>query len=183
MDILKKPVLIAVIIAFSVIFAGLSLWKFGFSLTAAVCFLIFVDLMLISFADITRQIIPNKLVIVLAALSIAWAALYRDAGILHRIIGFFILSVPMLTLTFFIKDAFGGGDIKLIAVCGFLLGFKLTLLTGFIAVILGGCCGFYLKYIRRKKDKHFPFGQYICFGAFVSMLCGNEIIRWYFNAI
>ena len=56
-----------------------------------------------------------------------------------RAIGFFIVSLPMYLLTLLIPDCFGGGDIKLIAVAGFLLGWKLTLLAFF-----------YLRTDRRK---------------------------------
>ena len=169
--------------AFSLVSASLCLWKFGLGLNAAVCFLIFFVLMLISIIDIKHRIIPDRLLVVLAVFSIIWAFLCRDVVIIHRLIGIFILSVPMLALTLFITDAFGGGDIKLIAVCGFLLGFKLSLLTGFVAIILGGFHGFFSKYIKKNKDAHISFGQYICFGAFVSVLFGDLIIWWYFNVI
>ena len=178
-NILKTIIFTAASVAISCALAVLCVLKFGFNLNAGIILLIFINLTLISFSDITRQIIPDWLIIILAALSIIQAFLFRDVTILERIIGFFVLSIPMLTLTYFIEDSFGGGDIKLIAVCGLLLGFKLVLLSGIIAILLGGFHGFVIKYILKKKDEHFPFGQHICLGVFISTLFGSEIIQWY----
>lgn len=154
-------------------------WFYGASLAAISGFLIFMVLMVISFIDAEHMIIPDGLVISLAILLVAHIFFTWDGQILSRITGFFILSVPMYTLTLFIKDAFGGGDIKLIAVCGFLLGFSHVLVAGFIAVMLGGVQGIYSKYIKKSKDSHIAFGQYICIGVFVALLFGSEIVSRY----
>ena len=100
----------------------------------------------------------------------------------ERVIGLFVVSLPMLILTILITDAFGGGDIKLMAVCGFLLGWENTLLAFFIALLLGGGYGSYLLLSKRiSRGKHIAFGPYLCIGVALSLLYGQEILGWYFS--
>ena len=64
--------------------------------------------------------------------------LYEVITISERFIGFFAISVPMFIAIVLIPNAFGGGDIKLLAVCGFFLGWKYVLLGTFFAILIEG---------------------------------------------
>ena len=46
---------------------------------------------------------------------------YSDVSLWERLIGILIISMPLLLLNFWIPDSFGGGDIKLLMVNGFML--------------------------------------------------------------
>ena len=108
--------------------------------------------------------------------------LHPEMTILDRVLGFFIISLPMYLLTLLIPDCFGGGDIKLIAVCGLLLGWKLTLLAAFIAILMGGAYAVYLMITKKvKKGAYIAFGPYLSVGIVVSLLYGNVIINWYLS--
>lgn len=61
----------------------------------------------------------------------------------------------MLLLTLIIPDAFGGGDIKLMAVAGFMLGFANTLLATFIALLFGGGVAIYTL-MQKKRANTWP---------------------------
>jgi len=154
--------------------AVLAVWAHGYSLLALIYFLISVTLLSVSMIDARHMLIPNELVAALAVFSIIFVLGYGDSmeiNALNRITGFLVLSMPMFLLTLLIPNAFGGGDIKLIAVCGFLLGTQHIILAGFIAIVSGACKGIYIKYIKRDRDiTHIAFGQYICAGVFISML-------------
>jgi len=141
---------------------------------AAVCGL----LLAVTVADFRTMEIPNWLIIALIPCA-AYAA-FDGRPIWHRILGLFIVSVPMLILTLIIDSAFGGGDIKLIAVCGFMLGYSRTLLAMFIALLLGGLVAIVLLLGGRRG--HIPFGPYICAGVIAAMFAGDIIIAWYFRA-
>jgi leader peptidase (prepilin peptidase)/N-methyltransferase len=75
----------------------------------------------------------------------------------------------MLLLDFLAKDAFGLGDVKLMAAAGFLLGWYGALVAAFIGLVVGGVYGIFLIVVRHKGRKsHFAFGPALCIGICVS---------------
>ena len=137
-------------------------------------------LLTVAMMDLTSREIPDGLIIALIPFAIA--AIWAQPGVtlLSRGIGLLAVSLPMLILAFFIDGAFGGGDIKLMAVCGAMLGWQCTLPAFFISVVFAGC--FSIALIIKKKAKrsaHIAFGPHLCFGVMVALLYGKEIIDWY----
>lgn len=82
------------------------------------------------------------------------------------------------------KEALGLGDVKLLAVIGAFLGWKLALLTVLLSSLVG-LLGHLLLVIARKSEWHaeIPFGVYIVPASLVSYFCGQTIISWYISAI
>ena len=78
------------------------------------------------------------------------------------------------------KEAFGGGDIKLMAAAGLFLGWQNTLLAMFFGIVFGGIYGIYLVAAKKagKKD-HFAFGPFLCAGIVIAMLFGGPVLEWY----
>ena len=134
----------------------------------------------IAFIDGDTMEIPNGLVIFVAVFGILSYFLFPEIGIMDRIIGIFSVSVPFLLLTLAIDGAFGGGDIKLMAACGLFLGWKLSLVALFFALLTGGAYGIYLL-ISKKKDRkdHFAFGPFLCVGVALSQFFGQIVLNWY----
>lgn len=99
------------------------------------------------------------------------------------VIGFFAISLPLLLLFYLSKGAaIGGGDVKLMAACGMLLGWKLALLGFVLGCIIGS-----LVHILRMKisgEKHvLAMGPYLSIGVFLSALFGNALISWYLTML
>ena len=99
------------------------------------------------------------------------------------VIGFFAISLPLLALFYLSKGtAIGGGDVKLMAACGMLLGWKLTLL-GFV---LGCIIGSVIHIVRMKisGEKHMlAMGPYLSVGVGIAALFGNAAIAWYLSML
>lgn len=153
---------------------------YGFSFQWLVVFSAGAILICITMIDFDTMTIPNGLVLALMATALLSFFFFPQLGILSRVIGIFIISLPMLILVLFIPDAFGGGDIKLMAVAGFMLGWGNTLLATFIGLLLGGAVAVSLL-ARKTKDKHMAFGPYLCIGIMTALLFGDIIIQWYFS--
>ncbi|MHB1315054.1 MAG: prepilin peptidase [Christensenellales bacterium] len=136
-------------------------------------------LIAVAMIDFDTMTIPNGLLITLIPIAAAVCFIDRDVVIVSRVIGFFSISLPMYLLTFLIKDSFGGGDIKLFAISGFILGWENTLLAAFLSVVLGGAAAFFILAIKKQSKRHMPFGPYICIACFIAVLWGNRIIHWY----
>lgn len=99
------------------------------------------------------------------------------------VIGFFAISLPLLALFYLSKGtAIGGGDVKLMAACGMLLGWKLALL-GFV---LGCIIGSVVHIVRMKisGEKHvLAMGPYLSIGVYVAALFGDAVIGWYLSML
>ena len=76
--------------------------------------------------------------------------------------------------------AIGGGDVKLMAVAGLLLGWQLIILAFFLGCILGS-----VIHIVRMKISHaehvLAMGPYLSMGIFLAVLWGDQWIAWYLN--
>ena len=95
------------------------------------------------------------------------------------VIGFFAVTGLFLIIYWITKGrGIGGGDIKLMAAAGLLLGWQNILLSLMIGSIAGSVIHLALMKIQ-GKDRVLAFGPYLAFGIFISMLYGNDIITWY----
>ena len=139
-------------------------------------------LLAVAMIDITSMEIPNGLVIALIPFAIVSVLVWPDVSLISRGIGLVAASVPMLLLALIIDGAFGGGDVKLMAVCGVLLGWQNAVLALFIAVITAGVVALSLIVRRKaKRGAHIAFGPHLCFGVLAALLYGGELISWYLN--
>jgi leader peptidase (prepilin peptidase)/N-methyltransferase len=164
----------------SALLAVASIWHFGFTLAAIQIYAVTMILLAIAVIDFKTSEIPDSLIIALIPCSVAAIWLQPEITLLSHIIGFFSIALPLLLLTLLIPGAFGGGDIKLLAVCGFMLGWQMTLLAFFIALLLGGSYAIYLMLSgKRKRGEHMVFGPAICIGIAISIYFGRIILEFY----
>lgn len=157
-------------------------YQYQFTLNTVFAFVLFMILLAITWIDFDTMTIPNGLVLSLAILCVGVTIVHPEVSIGNRIIGLCCISVPMYGLTLWIEDCFGGGDIKLIGVAGWLLGWQNTLLAGFIAIMIAGCYAIYLLLRKRAgKGAHIAFGPYLCIGISVAYVYGSTIITAYLS--
>ena len=92
-------------------------------------------------------------------------------------------SLPLLLLFYLSKGAaIGGGDVKLMAACGMLLGWKLVLLGFVLGCIIGSVV--HLVRMKASGEKHvLAMGPYLSIGVFLSALFGNAVISWYLSML
>ncbi len=102
---------------------------------------------------------------------------------MEYLIGFFTVSTFMWIVIWLTKgNGFGGGDMKLMAAAGLLLGWKRILLSFLIGCIIGSICHVIRMKIT-KEDHVLAFGPYLSIGIFLSMLWGETWIQWYLQSI
>ncbi|MBO6297254.1 MAG: prepilin peptidase [Lachnospiraceae bacterium] len=80
------------------------------------------------------------------------------------------------------QEAMGGGDIKLMAALGLLLGWKNILLVMVLGCILGAVIHLTLM-LTLKKSRVLAFGPYLSAGAIITMICGQKIMDWYIGIL
>jgi len=76
----------------------------------------------------------------------------------------------------------GGGDIRLGAIMGVLLGWPVIIAGLFSSYLIGGIVGMGLLISGRKKlGAHLPFGTFLAIGTIIGLWWGNGIINWYLS--
>lgn len=124
-------------------------------------------LAVIGWIDGRTMEIPYALSGALAICALADFFLFPGLPVGERLMGMVCVSVPMYTLCMVVKEAFGGGDILLLSIIGFLLG-------GLEAV-------WFLASGRAKPGEgaHMAFGPALCLGLGISLFYGERIFFWY----
>ncbi len=154
-------------------FAGI---KFGLTL-GAVCYGIFFSVLIVlSAIDWETQEIPYRLQIAIAMLGILSLFLPGFPGIKERLIGMLIISVPMAIGT--LINAFGGGDVQLMFVSGFFLGWKSMIVAIFVAVFSAAVHAV-IALVKKGSGTKIPFGPYLAMGLVAAVFCGNRLVDWY----
>jgi prepilin signal peptidase PulO-like enzyme (type II secretory pathway) len=75
----------------------------------------------------------------------------------------------------------GLGDVKMMFMVGGYLGWRLTILTVFVAALSGSLYGILAMFIAGQWDgkKQLPFGVFLSIGAIVALLFGAPLVNWY----
>lgn len=124
--------------------------------------------------------IPLECNIIIGVLGICQIFLDRKNW-LEYLIGAVTVSGIFLIVYLLTKGkGIGGGDIKLMAAAGLLLGWEKILLSLFIASIMGSVIHPALMKIK-KKEKVLAFGPYLAAGIYISALLGEAMIHKYLS--
>ena len=139
-------------------------------------------LLTLSLIDWRTYEIPFGINVFLFILGIAAAWLDRG-NITSHLIGLICVSA-FLEILFLVSggSAIGGGDVKLMASCGLILGWKLIIL----AFLLGCIIGSVVHVIRIKisgAGRVLAMGPYLSVGIFLAALWGNTWISWYIGLL
>ena len=106
---------------------------------------------------------------------------YDFEHIVDYLIGFIAVSGVLYLLYLLSGGALiGGGDVKLMAAAGLLLGWKKTTLAFLVACILGAV----IHSIRMrvsKKEHMLAMGPYLCAALWICALWGDAMVAWYFG--
>ena len=78
------------------------------------------------------------------------------------------------------EEGMGFGDVKMLAMIGAFLGWKLMLLTLVLSSFIGSIIGIAVITLKRGDMKYaLPFGTFLAVGALVAAVAGDRIVNWY----
>jgi leader peptidase (prepilin peptidase)/N-methyltransferase len=171
----------------------LILWRFDFGWHTLVYFIFSSSLIVITFIDLDFQIIPDR--ITLSGIPIGFLAgsfflpdpfarsslLGMKESLIGTITGFALFYlVSLIGSAIFKKEALGGGDVKMMAMVGALMGWKTVILTTFLGSLTGSIFGILLM-VSKGKDRmaKLPFGPFLALGTIITLFYGQEILSWY----
>lgn len=150
------------------------------SLRGAVIFTYLGILLVVALIDWDTQMIYDRFHWIILGLAVLDMVLFSGTGLTDRLVGAVIISLPMFVLALIIPGAFGGGDIKLMAVSGLLLGTAPMVCAMFLAILTGG--GYATMMLvsgKLEKKDQFAFGPFLALGLAVAVIWGRQIADWY----
>jgi len=157
-------------------------YQFGISIKAVIYSLLMSVLIVISVIDFRTYEIPlgcNIFIFILGVIQVVTDLPHM----LQYVIGFFAVSLVLLIIWLISRGrAIGGGDVKLLAAAGLLIGWKNIIL----AFILGCVIGSVIHLIRMKfsgADRRLAFGPYLSIGIAIAAIYGENIISGYLSYI
>ncbi len=155
---------------------------YGISVEALLYALLASALNTLSVIDFRTYEIPVGINIFILALGLIRIATdfthWSDYAVGFLLVSGFLYLVHLVTR----GRGIGGGDIKLMAVSGLLLGWKQILL----AFVMGCIIGSVIHIARMKisgQGHMLAFGPYLSIGILISALAGDQMIAWYLSYI
>ncbi|NMD70541.1 prepilin peptidase [Bacillus sp. DNRA2] len=133
-------------------------------------------------SDTAYMIIPDKVLLVFAGIFLLERLFFPLLPWWDSLLGAGIGFGLLLIIALVSKGGMGGGDIKLFALIGFVVGVKTLLLAFFLSTFLGamfGLLGMALKVVKRGKP--IPFGPFIALGTLLAYYFGETIINAYLD--
>ena len=145
-------------------------------------------MLVITYIDLDHRIIPNRItlpgipIFFLCSLALPTPTV-KDAALGVIVGGGSLFLVGWVYRLITKRDGMGGGDVKLLAMIGALIGWQGVLFTIYSASAIGTCVGLSFMAFKGKNLKlAIPFGPFLSLGAIAYLFFGPSIIRWYFNA-
>lgn len=144
-------------------------------------------LVTVSVIDIDHYILPDVFTLSGIVIGLAGALLNPERSFLESLLGVllgggFLWSIAYFYLLLRKEEGMGGGDIKLLAWIGAVLGWKAIPFV-IISSSLLGTVGGALVALRQKKGMKtvIPFGPYLALGAVIFLFGGSQIAFWYLS--
>lgn len=156
--------------------------KIGLDFELITSLLMISMLMIIFVSDITKMVIPNKVLLFFLPLFVLAKIIQPLDPWWSSIAGAFAGAGIIFIIILISRGGMGAGDMKLLGVMGIVLGIENVLLTFFLACLIGALIGgllLALKIIKRKTP--IPFGPYIIAASLITHFYGQPIIDWYLH--
>jgi leader peptidase (prepilin peptidase)/N-methyltransferase len=141
--------------------------------------------MIVLFAiDLEHHLLPN--VITLPGIVIGFAfSLLLPPGPMSSLIGILVGGGTLWLIgegyyRFAGQEGMGGGDVKMLAMIGAFLGWKLVLVTLVFSSIAGALIGLALIVTRKGDMKYaLPYGTFLALAGLFASLQGDQVVSWY----
>jgi leader peptidase (prepilin peptidase)/N-methyltransferase len=79
-------------------------------------------------------------------------------------------------------EAMGFGDVKMLAMVGAFLGWKLVVVTFVLSSLIGGLAAIVLLVSGRTTwTSAIPYGTFLALAAFIAALWGQPLMAWYLS--
>ena len=127
--------------------------------------------MALAWSDLCRRVIPNRIVYPALLLALAVSGAWPDRGVVEALAGGLGALTVAITIRGLSGGGLGGGDVKMAALTGVVVGYPAVLSAGLVTVIAGGATAAMLLVTRRaERGARVPYGPYIALGAIAALV-------------
>jgi leader peptidase (prepilin peptidase)/N-methyltransferase len=139
-------------------------------------------LVAITLTDLEHRLIPNKILLVGAALAVILVLAFDLGDESQRLIAAAAAGAVLFVVAL-LSGGMGMGDVKLVAMMGLYLGRSIApaLLIGFASGALLGAVLIARHGAQARKQK-IPFGPFLALGGVICLWFGDEIVDWYLDS-
>lgn len=158
--------------------------RFGWTRELPVALVLISALIVVTATDLAHQIIPDRVTLPGILLGFLANLATGRVGWLESLVGILVGGGAFFVIICASKGGMGGGDMKLGAMLGAFLGWKVTLMSLLIAVLAGGAVAatLLLLKVRGRKDP-VPFGPFLALGGAAGLLWGETLLAWYVGSL
>jgi leader peptidase (prepilin peptidase)/N-methyltransferase len=147
--------------------------------------LLFASILIALFAiDLEHHLLPNVITLPGIVVGLAFSTMLppgiADALIGTLVGGGILWLIGEAYYRYSGQEGMGGGDVKMLAMIGAFLGWKLVVLTLVLSSLLGSVIGVIVIAVRRGGMKYaLPYGTFLSLAALFSSLFGSRLVAWY----
>jgi leader peptidase (prepilin peptidase)/N-methyltransferase len=162
----------------------LHLWVFGWSVLMAVRVVFATALVALFAIDLEHHLLPDRITLPGIVVGLI-VSLVVPPGIVDSILGTLLgggvlWAIGEAYYRYAGQQGMGGGDVKMLAMVGAFLGWKLVLVTLVLSSVAGSLIGVLVIALKRGDMKHaLPYGTFLALGALAASLVGDRILAWY----
>ena len=122
-------------------------------------------------ADLRCMVIPNRLVYPLLAAALLGSGAWPDRGAAEALAGGLGALAVALAVRVLSRGGLGGGDVKMAALVGSVVGSSSAPTAGLVVVITGGAAAALLLTTRRaERGARLPYGPFLATGGIAALL-------------
>jgi leader peptidase (prepilin peptidase)/N-methyltransferase len=161
---------------------GAAWYGFGPSLDFLVAAVLLPALIAITAIDLHHQIIPDAITLPGVVAGLVANLAFQRVSWLESLIGIAVGGGLFFVIILASGGGMGGGDMKLGAMLGAFLGWKVVLFSLFVSVVLGGALALALLAAgKRGRKDPIPFGPFLATGGAAGFFWGERIVTWYLS--
>ena len=147
----------------------------------------FASALIVLFAiDLEHHLLPDRITLPGIVAGLAFSVVFppglRDAVIGVLAGGGVLWLIGEAYCRYSGHEGMGGGDVKMLAMVGAFLGWKLMLVTLVLSSVAGSLIGLLVIASRRGDMKYpLPYGTFLALGALAASLVGDRVLAWYLS--
>ena len=164
-------------------------WHFGVSLQALAALLLSWCLIAASGIDIGHKLLPDNITLPLLWLGILLSVFDVFVSLQDSVLGVMVGYMSLWTVFILFKlvtgkEGMGYGDFKLLAMLGAWLGWQSLFVVILTSSLVGAIVGISMIMMKKTgRETQIPFGPYLAAAGWMTLLWGDQIMRFYGNLL